>query len=89
VTCYTEQTPSQDSQFSPEVVESGVQIVEEFLKTWTSRTSSDATAADGEDIVMTDDLSPETQLDELKSCFSEYQKRIESNPWVQNLLASL
>jgi DNA mismatch repair protein MSH2 len=86
---YSEQAPLQESQFSPEVVESGAQLVEELLKTWVSRTSSDVSVADGEDIVMSDDLSPEAQLNELKNCFSEYQKRIESNPWVQNLLASL
>ncbi|KAH9974037.1 DNA mismatch repair protein [Lactifluus volemus] len=84
----TEQTPSRDAQFSPEVIESGVQIVEELLKAWASR-SSDVSGADGEDIVMTDDLSPEDRLNELKSCFSEYQQRLDNNPWVQNLLASL
>jgi DNA mismatch repair protein MSH2 len=87
---YSEQAPLQEeSRFSPEVIESGAQLVEELLKTWVSRTSSDVSVADGEDIVMSDDLSPEAQLNELKNCFSEYQQRIESNPWVQNLLASL
>jgi DNA mismatch repair protein MSH2 len=79
----------QESQFSPEVIESGVQVVEELLKTWASRSPLETSAVDGEDIVMTDDLSPEAQLDELKSCFSEYQTRIESNPWIQSILASL
>lgn len=77
--------PSQESQFSPEVIESGVQIVEELLKTWASQ----APAADDEDVVMADDLSSEAQLTELKSCFSTYQERLENNPWVQSLLASL
>jgi DNA mismatch repair protein MSH2 len=80
-----ENAPSQESQFSPEVVESGVQVVEELLKTWASGTP----AVDDEDVVMSDDLSPEAQLAELKRCFSTYQERIESNPWVQSLLASL
>jgi DNA mismatch repair protein MSH2 len=82
----SEQAPSQESQFSPEVVENGVQIVEELLKTWASQTPS---AAHDEDVVMSDDLSPEAQLAELKSCFSAYQERIDNNPWVQSLLASL
>ena len=77
--------PSQESQFSPEVIEGGVQIVEELLKTWASR----APAANDEDVVMADDLSPEAQLAELKSCFSAYQERLENNAWVQSLLASL
>ena len=79
----------QESQFSPEVIESGVQIVEELLKTWASRSPSEPSAVDGEDIVMSDDLSPEAQLDGLKSCFSEYHERIEGNPWIQSILASL
>lgn len=78
--------PPQESQFSSEIIESGVQIVEELLKTWASRTRP---AADDEDVIMSDDLSPEAELAELKSCFSAYQKRIEDNPWVQNLLSSL
>ncbi|KAF8480131.1 DNA mismatch repair protein [Russula ochroleuca] len=82
----TEQAPSQESQFSPEVIENGVQIVEELLKTWASRTPS---AAQDEDVVMSDDLSPEAQLAELKDCFSTYQGRMDNNPWVQSLLASL
>ncbi|KAI0264715.1 muts domain V-domain-containing protein [Gloeopeniophorella convolvens] len=85
----TEQVASQESQFPPEIVESGVQIVEELLKAWTSRSSSDVPTADGEDVVMSDDLSPEAQLQELKACFSEHQPKLEGNAWVQNLLASL
>lgn len=82
----SEQAPSQESQFSPEVIENGVQIVEELLKTWASQTPS---AAHDEDVVMSDDLSPEAQLAELKNCFSAYQEKIDNNPWVQSLLASL
>jgi DNA mismatch repair protein MSH2 len=59
-------------------------MVEELLKTWVSRP-----AADDEDVVMSDDLSPEAQLAELKRCISAYQERIENNPWVQSLLTSL
>ena len=80
-----ESMPSQESQFSPEVIESGVQIIEELLKTWASR----APVAADEDVVMADDLSPEAELAELKSCFSTYQERLENNSWVQSLLASL
>ncbi|KAH9039589.1 DNA mismatch repair protein [Lactarius pseudohatsudake] len=82
-------TEQQESLFSPEVIESGVQIVEELLKKWASRSPLETSAVDGEDVVMSDDLSPEAQLDELKSCFSDYQSRIESNPWIQSILASL
>jgi DNA mismatch repair protein MSH2 len=81
-----ESAPSQESQFSPEVIESGVQIIEEFLKSWVSRVPS---AVDDEDVAMSDDLTPEAQLAELKSCFSAYQQKIQDNPWVQSLLTSL
>jgi len=81
----SEQAASQDSQFSPEVIENGVQIVEELLKTWASKPST----AHDEDVVMSDDLSPEAQLAELKNCFSAYQERIDNNAWVQSLLTSL
>jgi DNA mismatch repair protein MSH2 len=81
----SEDAPSQESQFSSEVIESGVQIIEELLKTWAPRTP----AAGDEDVVMSDDLSPEAQLAELKHCLSIYQERIENNPWVQSLLTSL
>jgi len=82
----SERASSQESHFSPEVIENGVQIVEELLKTWASQTPS---AAHDEDVVMSDDLSPEAQLAELKNCFSAYQEKIDNNPWVQSLLASL
>jgi DNA mismatch repair protein MSH2 len=82
----SEQAPSQESQFSSEVIENGVQIIEELLKTWASQTPS---AAHDEDVDMSDDLSPEAQLAELKNCFSAYQERIDNNPWVQSLMASL
>ncbi|KAH9968223.1 DNA mismatch repair protein [Russula dissimulans] len=82
----TEQAPSQESQFSPEVIESGVQIIEELLKSWVSGVPS---AVDDEDVVMADDLTPEAQLAELRSCFSAYQQKIQDNPWVQSLLTSL
>ncbi|ETW75892.1 hypothetical protein HETIRDRAFT_152464 [Heterobasidion irregulare TC 32-1] len=79
---------SKDGDFSPEVTEEGIKIVEDLLKTWASRTSS-SSMDDGEDVIMSDELSPQAQLEELKTCFAEIQPRIDGNPWVQSLLASL
>ncbi|THH15823.1 hypothetical protein EW146_g4722 [Bondarzewia mesenterica] len=80
--------PQEDS-LPADVTEEGIKIVEELLKTWASRTSDSSTAGDGEDIVMSDELSPQAQLEELKACFAEFQPRIEGNAWVRSLLASL
>jgi DNA mismatch repair protein MSH2 len=62
-------------------VEEGIQIVEELLRAW-------ASDQDGDDIVMSDDLSPEAQLEELKRCMDGFRPRIETNDWLQSLLTS-
>ncbi|KAI8986743.1 DNA mismatch repair protein [Trametes punicea] len=78
--------PRAEPELPPEVVEEGTQIVEELLRTWAAAQSGH----DGEDIVMGDeDASPEVQLEELRRCVEKFRPRIESNPWVQNVLASL
>jgi DNA mismatch repair protein MSH2 len=65
----------------------GIRIVGDFLKKWSSLAGNHT---DGEDIVMADaELSPETQLEELKTCFAEIQSQSETNAWIQSLLASL
>jgi DNA mismatch repair protein MSH2 len=57
-------------------------IAEELLKTWTSRMASD-------DLCMTEDLSPEVQIGELKSCVDEFGPKMQNNRWIQTLLDSL
>ena len=84
----TTEESSKDTDFSPDVTEEGIKIVEGLLKTWASRTSS-SSMDDDEDVIMSDELSPQAQLEELKTCFAEIQPRIDGNPWVQSLLASL
>lgn len=78
-----------ESRFPAEVIEEGTKLVEEILKDWSSQLSHQ----DGEDVVMedgdVDENDPETELQALRSCFGKYQPRIESNPWVQHLIASL
>ncbi|KAI0321421.1 DNA mismatch repair protein [Amylostereum chailletii] len=82
---------SEEPNISPEATEEGIRLVEELLKTWSSRVSSASRATDGDDVVMSDvhDVSPEAQLDELKTLFAEYQSRLDQNLWVQNVIASL
>jgi DNA mismatch repair protein MSH2 len=68
-----------------EVTNEGIQIVEELLRTWTSRTSTE----DNGDVLMHDDLSPDTQLAELRRCVHDLEPRIACNQWLQTMLASL
>jgi len=66
----------------PEVTEEGIQIVEELLRVWASN-------ADGDDVLMSDDLSPAAQLQGLKDCVEAFRPRIENNAWLQSMLTYL
>ena len=66
----------------PEVTKEGIQIMEELLQAW-------ASDVDGDDIVMSDELSSAAQLKGLKDCVEEFQPRIENNAWLQSMLTSL
>ena len=61
-----------------------MQIVEDVLRTWTSRTaaSQDTMDVDGED----DGFDVEAELAALRSCFEEFKPKTEGNKWVQTLL---
>ncbi|OSD08187.1 DNA mismatch repair protein [Trametes coccinea BRFM310] len=79
-------THKTEPELPSEVVEEGTRIVEELLRTWAETQSGH----DGEDVVMGDEEpSLEAQLEELKRCVEKFRPQIESNPWVQNVLASL
>ncbi|KAI0058620.1 DNA mismatch repair protein [Artomyces pyxidatus] len=85
-----EQTSSQEAELPPEVTEAGLQIIEQLLSRWSARMTAPMVIDDeGEDVVMSDDLSPQAQLEELKACFAEFQPRIDGNQYVQQLLSSL
>lgn len=72
-----------ESEFSPEITDEGIKIVEELLSAWAAQPTDDT-----EDVVMVDD-SPEAQLQELKRCVAQFQPRIETNPWLVSVLGSL
>jgi len=82
----TEKAPETDD-IPVEVTEEGLQVIEDFLRAWSSQTSS----GDGdEDIVMADaDEDPETQLQDLRRCMESFRPRIEKNRWLQSVLGSL
>jgi len=61
-----------------------MQIVEDVLRTWASRTaaSQDAMDVDGEG----GGLDVEDELVALRSCFEEFKPKTEGNKWVQTML---
>jgi len=68
-------------QISTKTTEEGVHIVEDLLRAW-------ASGDDGDDVLMSDDMSPEGQVEELRRCVERFRPRIESNEWLQSLLTS-
>jgi len=72
-------------QLPVDVTERGIQVVENLLRAWASNTL----AEDGCGAPMSDDISPENQLAELRRCVDEFRPQIESNQWLQTLLTSL
>ena len=76
------ETEQQEPAVAPEVTEEGIQIVQQLLKAWASN-------ADGEDVIMADDVSPEAQLEELRMCVEKFRPQIEGNAWLQEMITSL
>ncbi|KAG5220992.1 MutS protein [Salix suchowensis] len=81
----TENSSTQDVA-SEAIAEEGIKIVEELLRTWASKASRSSTDAD---VDMDDEVSTETQLDELRQCVELFGPQLEQNPWIQSLLGSL
>ncbi|KAG6917777.1 hypothetical protein DXG01_001182 [Tephrocybe rancida] len=82
----TDTKASEEDGIPAEVTEEGLQIMEDFLRTWSTQPS----AHDGEDVVMTDgDEDADTQLQELRNCMQAFRPRIENNLWLQSVLSSL
>jgi DNA mismatch repair protein MSH2 len=75
-----------EAEIPAEVTEEGIEIMEEFLRTWSSR----GPVKDGEDIVMTSDdaQDSESRVGELRSCLEKFRPRIEKNLWLQSVLTS-
>ena len=67
----------------PEVVQDGIEVMEEFFKAWSSSESED------QDIVMKDDDSfPDIHLKDLQRHVHDFRSRIERNPWLQSVIQS-
>ena len=58
--------------------------MESFFANWSS-----SVGRDGDDIIMEDDDSPETELKELKKVINDMRPLIESNPWLQSVITTL
>lgn len=61
-------------------------MVEDMLRAWAAR--ADDTTGNDEDIIMSDPLSPEVQLEELKRCMEAFALRMQGNEWVTSILAA-
>ena len=70
-----------------EITDEGSKIVEEFLTTWASQCA--AAKSDGEDVVMDNDDDVDREITILKETLEKYRDRIEGNPWIQSLIATL
>ena len=81
---YPDETDTAVEDIPKEVAEEGMRIVEDVLRTWTSRatTSQDAMEVDEED----GGFDVEAELAALRSCFEEFKPKTEGNKWVQTML---
>ena len=81
---YSDETDAAVEDIPKEVAEEGMQIVEDMLRTWTSRTaaSQEAMDVDGEG----GEFDVEAELVALRSCFEEFRPKTEGNEWVQAAL---
>jgi DNA mismatch repair protein MSH2 len=62
-----------------------MKIMENLLQSWIEK---DESRLDGEDVVM-EDVSPETQLRDLRTCVDQYRSQIEGNQWLSSLITAL
>lgn len=69
-----------------EVVEEGIQVMEEFFHAWSSQETTD-----GEDVIMagTDSQEIQARTRDLQKCLEQFRPRIENNRWLQSVLSSL
>lgn len=81
---YPDQTDVAVEDIPKEVAEEGMQIVEDILRTWTSRTtaSQDAMDVDGDD----GEFDVDAELAALRSCIEEFKPKTEGNEWVKTML---
>ena len=66
------------------MTDEGSRLVEEMLRTWAARCSTD-----GDDVVMDDERNVDREYEVLKQCVEEYREMMEVNPWIQELITTL
>ena len=81
---YPDETDAAVEDIPNEVTEEGMQIVEDVLRTWTSRTATSQDAMDVDEEGGGSDI--EAELAALHSCFEEFKPKTEGNKWVQTML---
>jgi DNA mismatch repair protein MSH2 len=75
-----------EPEFAPEVTEEGIAIVENIFRKWVSNQQDQD---DDDDIIMGEELSPARQLEEIRKHVQNFRPQIESNAWLQSVIASL
>jgi DNA mismatch repair protein MSH2 len=61
-----------------------MQIVEDMLRTWTSRTAASQDSMDVDE--ESGEFDVDVELAALRSCFEEFKPKTEANAWVQSML---
>nr|DBA11318.1 TPA_inf: MSH2 [Pseudozyma tsukubaensis] len=87
---YDEDEPSSTSvldSLPEDVTKEGAALIDEFLKTWASRTSK-LSSQDGSDAKRAKHADPEAELQELRRVVDEFRPRIEGNAWAAKVLES-
>jgi len=67
-------------EYTPEVTEQGIEIVEQLLNAW---------VGNGDDVVMNGPDDTSSQLEELRAAVEKFKPQIEANPWLQSMITGL
>ncbi|KAF9788606.1 DNA mismatch repair protein [Thelephora terrestris] len=79
-----DQSDASTEDIPKEVAEEGMQIVEDMLRTWTSRTAASQDSMDVDE--EGGEFDVDVELAALRSCFEEFKPKTEANAWVQSML---
>lgn len=82
-TTFAERETEESTDVSEEVVDEGVQLINEFFEEWLGR---EQRRNDG-DVEMTDES--EESIRRLKEQVEKFAPRLEGNLWLRNVIASL
>jgi len=83
---FPERETEENADLSEDVVDEGVQLINEFFQEWLEQEQKQ----DDGDVDMTDGTrDPEESIRRLKEQVEKFAPRLEGNPWLRNVIASL